>query len=105
MLADENNPRSTIFQLSELFEHLRAIQPAVKGEPNSIELRMVTAIFSEVRLVDVDSLVVVLRNGRRLALATLLRRITRMMEGLSQTLTRTYLTHVLAARSMGGGSA
>jgi hypothetical protein len=64
---------------------------------------MVTAIFSEVRLVDVDSLVVVLRNGRRLALATLLRRITRMMEGLSQTLTRTYLTHVLAARSMGGG--
>jgi hypothetical protein len=65
---------------------------------------MVTAVFSEVRLVDVDSLVLIVRNGRRLRLATLLRRITRAMETLSQTLTRTYLTHVLAARPMGGNA-
>ncbi len=103
LLADEGNPRSAVFQLASLYQHLNAIQPARKDEPRSTELRMVTSIFSEVRLVDVDSLVLVVRNGRRLRLMTLLRRMTRTMEALSQTLTRTYLTHVLSARPMGGG--
>lgn len=103
LLADEGNPRSAVFQLAALYQHLKAIQPTRKGEPRSSELRMVTTIFSEVRLVDVDSLVLVVRNGRRLRLMTLLRRLTRTMEALSQTLTRTYLTHVLSSRPMTGG--
>jgi uncharacterized circularly permuted ATP-grasp superfamily protein/uncharacterized alpha-E superfamily protein len=103
LLADEGNPRSAVFQLAALYQHLKAIQPARKGEPRSSELRMVTSIFSEVRLVDVDSLVLVVRNGRRLRLMTLLRRMTRTMEALSQTLTRTYLTHVQSTRPMSGG--
>lgn len=103
LLADEGNPRSAVFQLASLYEHLKAIQPTRQGEPKSTEMKMVTTIFSEVRLVDVDSLVLVVRNGRRLRLVTQLRRITRAMEVLSQTLTRTYLTHVLAARPLGGG--
>ena len=103
LLADEGNPRSAVFQLAALYQHLKAIQPTRKGEPRSSELRMVTSIFSEVRLVDVDSLVLVVRNGRRLRLMTLLRRMTRTMEALSQTLTRTYLTHVQPTRPMAGG--
>jgi uncharacterized circularly permuted ATP-grasp superfamily protein/uncharacterized alpha-E superfamily protein len=103
LLADEGNPRSAVFQLASLYEHLKAIQPTRKGEPKSTEVQMVTTIFSDVRLVDVDSLVLVVRNGRRQRLVDQLRRITRAMENLSQTLTRTYLTHVLAARPLGGG--
>lgn len=103
LLADEGNPRSAVFQLASLYQHLKAIQPTRKGEPRSPELRIVTTIFSEVRLVDVDSPVLVVRSGRRLRLATLLRRITRAMEALSFTLTRTYLTHLQSARPMPGG--
>ena len=66
------------------------------------EQRIVHAIFSKMRLIDVDALTVLKRGGRRVRLAILLRRITRAMEDLSRTLTRSYLTHAQTVRPMGG---
>ena len=66
------------------------------------ELRVVHGVFSKIRLIDVDALVVLKRKGRRERLSVLLRRITRSMEELSRTLTRSYLTHAQTVRPLGG---
>jgi uncharacterized alpha-E superfamily protein len=102
LMADETNPRSVAFQLSALYQHLRSLRvdqdPSHKGK----EQRIVHAAFSKLRLIDVDALAVLKRDGRRIRMAVLLRRIKRSMEDLSQTLTRSYLTHAQTVRPMRG---
>jgi uncharacterized circularly permuted ATP-grasp superfamily protein/uncharacterized alpha-E superfamily protein len=107
LLADESNPRSVAFQLSSLYQHLRSLRldnetshgdTARKGK----EQRIVHAIFSRMRLIDVDALAVLKRGGRRVRLAVLLRRITHAMEDLSRALTRSYLTHAQSVRPLRG---
>jgi uncharacterized alpha-E superfamily protein len=102
LLADESNPRSVAFQLAALYQHTRALrekQDSHKGK----EQRIVHTVFSAVRLIDVDALATLKRRNRRTRLAVLLRKITKAMEELSRTLTRSYLTHVQTARPLGGG--
>jgi len=102
LLADESNPRSVAFQVSALYQHMRSLRVDHDAPAKGKEQRIVHAIFSKMRLIDVDALAVLKRGGRRVRLAVLLRRITRAMEDLSRTLTRSYLTHAQTVRPMGG---
>jgi uncharacterized alpha-E superfamily protein len=101
LLADEANPRSVAFQLATLYQHVRGL--AAKRESAATpEQRIVEGAFSDMRLIDVDALVSVQRRGRRSRLTVVLKRITRAMEDLSRTLTRSYLTHVRPLRHLRG---
>jgi uncharacterized circularly permuted ATP-grasp superfamily protein/uncharacterized alpha-E superfamily protein len=102
LLADESNPRSVAFQLSALYQHLRSLRLEQSAGGKGSELRVVHSVFSKIRLIDVDALVVLKRGSKRVRLAVLLRRITRAMEDLSRTLTRSYLTHAQTVRPLGG---
>jgi len=102
LLADESNPRSVAFQLSALYQHLKSLRIEQSASEKGGELHVVHGVFSKIRLIDVDALVVLKRGGRRVRLGVLLRRITRAMEDLSRTLTRSYLTHAQTVRPLGG---
>lgn len=102
LLADESNPRSVAFQLAALYQHLRSLRVDHASESKGKEQRIVQAVFSRIRLIDVDALAALKRGGRRARLTVLLRRIKRAMEDLSRTLTRSYLTHAQTVRPMGG---
>jgi uncharacterized circularly permuted ATP-grasp superfamily protein/uncharacterized alpha-E superfamily protein len=104
LLADESNPRSVAFQLAALYQHVRSLRVGHEAAPRGNEQRVVHAVFSRIRLIDVDALTVLKRGGRRVRLAVLLRRIKRAMEDLSRTLTRAYLTHAQTVRPLGGPS-
>ncbi len=100
LLADEANPRSVAFQLATLYQHVRGL--AANRQAAAAEQRIVDAVFSDMRLIDVDALVTDMRRGRRSRLSLVLKRITRAMEELSRTLTRSYLTHVRTMRNLRG---
>jgi uncharacterized alpha-E superfamily protein len=102
LLADETNPRSVAFQLAALYQHVRGLRAHRDPLHKAAEQRIVLAVFSEMRLIDVDALAVLKRGGRRTRLAELLKRIARAMDELSNALTRSYLTHVQTARPLGG---
>lgn len=104
LLADESNPRSVAFQLASLYDHIRSLRVEQPAGTNGKELKIVHGVFSRIRLIDVDALAVLKRSGKRVRLAVLLRRITRSMEELSRTLTRSYLTHAQTVRPMGGSA-
>jgi len=103
LLADEANPRSVAFQLATLYQHVRGL-PAKREAAATPEQQIVDAVFSDMRLIDVDALVAHERRGRRSRLSLVLKRITRAMEELSRTLTRSYLTHVRPLRHLRGTS-
>lgn len=102
LLADESNPRSVAFQLASLYQHVKSLGIEHTAASKAKELRIVQNAFSKIRLIDVDALAVLKRDGRRVRLAVLLRQIRRAMEDLSRTLTRSYLTHAHSLRSMRG---
>jgi uncharacterized alpha-E superfamily protein len=102
LLADETNPRSVAFQISALYDHVRDLHVPSDPLHKPPEQRIVLAVFSEMRLIDVDALATLVRGQRRTRLAALLKRIRRGMEELSRTLTRSYLSHVQTARPLGG---
>jgi hypothetical protein len=88
-------------QIAALYDHIRSLRVESKAKHGS-ELRLVQAIFSKIRLIDVDALATLKRSGKRVRLTVLLRRIKQTMEELSRTLTRAYLTHAQTVRPMGG---
>lgn len=102
LLADESNPRSVAFQISALYQHVKGLKAKHEGSGRVKEQRIVYSVFSEMRLIDVDGLAVLVEHGKRSRMAVVLKRITRAMEDLSRTLTRSYLTHVQTARPLGG---
>jgi uncharacterized alpha-E superfamily protein len=102
LLADESNPHSVAFQLSTLYQHMRSLRVDQETSHKGKEQKIVHGVFSKMRLIDVDALAVLKRKSRRVRLALLLRRITKSMEELSRTLTRSYLTHAQTVRPMRG---
>lgn len=116
LLADDSNPRSVAFQLAALYQHAKGLRDgagkasrkaglrAEKDESGrALAHRIVQEAFSQIRLLDVDALASLQQRGRRKRLSVLLKRLRRDLEELSQTLTRTYLTHVTNVRPLGGG--
>jgi uncharacterized alpha-E superfamily protein len=104
LLADERNPRSIGFQLATLFQHVRELRPVPDEVAETPEVRLATDTFSELRLLDVDSLARDREGGERTKLMRQLQRFIASMEDLSSLLTRTFLTHLHASRSWRGGT-
>jgi uncharacterized alpha-E superfamily protein len=100
LLTDETNPRSVVYQLVVLDEHVRAL-PRAAARVRSSEERLSTAMLTRVRLSDIPVLSAAGAEGQRAALIDHLAQVADDMRTLADTLARQYLSHTQAPRRLG----
>jgi uncharacterized circularly permuted ATP-grasp superfamily protein/uncharacterized alpha-E superfamily protein len=92
VLCDETNPRSLVFQLAALEQHLTQLRDAGAGAERTLDERLALGALTRVRVADVAELCQP-EDGKRLRLAELLTRTLGDLPALSDALTRSYLSH------------
>jgi uncharacterized alpha-E superfamily protein len=102
VLADHTNPRSLLFQLQMLVEHLEVMPlERLQGRPSS-GLRTLLQAHSEVGLVEVEKLATVTnKSGKRTHLDRVLQRTSDAVDELTQRVGETYFTHATGHRVAG----
>jgi uncharacterized circularly permuted ATP-grasp superfamily protein/uncharacterized alpha-E superfamily protein len=101
LLADDTNPRSVIYQLHTLREHIVSLPSLGVMGAKTKQQRLLLAVTTEVELCDVVELCrVEPATGQRDGLVTLLGRLASSLPALSDSLTETYLYHANAARQL-----
>jgi uncharacterized circularly permuted ATP-grasp superfamily protein/uncharacterized alpha-E superfamily protein len=110
LIADERNPRSIMFQLVALADHVAALPHEPARARRSPEMKLAFEALSAFRLVDIDT--VCARTGEgtstnRPALSALLRGLVHTLQSLSDALSEGYLapatiSRTLASPGMGG---
>ncbi len=102
VLADDSNPRSLVFQLAEMKNHM-AVMPLEELDGHlSRAQRNLIAIHTEVILADVDKLATVTsRKGHRTHLNRLLNRCEEGLGTLTDLITQTYFSHSIGHRVTG----
>jgi uncharacterized circularly permuted ATP-grasp superfamily protein/uncharacterized alpha-E superfamily protein len=104
VMADETNPRSLLFQIVEIQEHLSVMPLEHTADPISEAQKIVISLLAELRLADVGRLSRVrARSGARMHLNRVLMRIERGADGLSDVVERTYFSHSLERQVSGSG--
>ena len=102
VMADESNPRSLIFQIVEIEEHLSVMPLEQASGPISEAQKIVISLLAELRLADVQRLSRVrARSGVRMHLNRVLMRIENGADGLSDVVERTYFSHSLERQVSG----
>ena len=101
LVADEGNPRSILFQLVALAEHVAALPRDATRRRRSPEERLAFEALSAFRLVDVDA-VCAAERGRRRARRwrDLLRGLVHNAAALSDALSGSYLAPATISRSL-----
>ncbi len=93
LLMDETSPRSAVFQLRALGNHIATLS----GDPSQAELapesRLILGCLNTVRLAEVITLCEANKNGDRPLLATLLARLEADLPRISDTLASRYFSH------------
>lgn len=100
ILVDETNPRAVGFQLSALADHVRSLPRDPQSASLPTEHRIVLAAQAELRLCDVDAFCETDSSGQRRPLAEFLERVAEHVRRLSDSITRTYLTHTGVSRRL-----
>ncbi|MGL4550577.1 MAG: alpha-E domain-containing protein, partial [Gemmataceae bacterium] len=101
MLADETNPRSLGFQMAALAAEVGHLPRNTPQPGFTAEQRLTLAALTALRLADVNELALIDASGRRARLAELLTRLSAGLTALSESLTRTYLSHLQTSRHLG----
>jgi uncharacterized circularly permuted ATP-grasp superfamily protein/uncharacterized alpha-E superfamily protein len=101
LLIDETNPRSVIFQMRALVDHLAALPNTTPTGARTPQQRIAIASLAELQLADADALGVVSADGRRPALEALLKRLAEQLPALSDSLSSSYLSHAAVSRNLG----
>jgi uncharacterized circularly permuted ATP-grasp superfamily protein/uncharacterized alpha-E superfamily protein len=99
LAADEGNPRSILFQLVALAEHVAALPRDPTAARRSPEERLAVETLSAYRLVDVEALCVE-QSGARPALRDMLRTTVTNLQRLSDALSGSYLAPATVSRSL-----
>lgn len=102
LLTDETNPRSIVYQLAALQEHLERLPRASQRPLLAPEAKTALRALSQVRCADIQLLAQPDPSGQRGALDELLRELERALPSLAEQLTLSYLAHAQAALSVGG---
>jgi uncharacterized circularly permuted ATP-grasp superfamily protein/uncharacterized alpha-E superfamily protein len=105
LLTDETNPRSIVYQLQALEEHVTRLPRAGRTPLLVPEARTVLRALSVVRVADLERLVRSDSNGRRTALDEALSEIETALPLLADQLTLSYLAHAEESFSFGGSEA
>jgi uncharacterized circularly permuted ATP-grasp superfamily protein/uncharacterized alpha-E superfamily protein len=101
LLTDDSNPRSVIYQVRALADHIRALPPLAGAGVRSPQLRLVLAAESELELCEVESICAANETGDRPALDALLRKLGQLLPSLSESLSNSYLNHATVSRHLG----
>jgi uncharacterized circularly permuted ATP-grasp superfamily protein/uncharacterized alpha-E superfamily protein len=108
LVTDESNPRSVIFQLEALAEHL----PHLPHDLTWAEARggratpdgIVAGAIARLRRLDLLALCAADTQGRRAALHAMLDELARELPVLSDALTGQYLSHAVVSRQLADGA-
>ena len=94
LLSDETNPRSVVFQLDRLGEHLAALPRARESEGLSDEQQLLTRLRAKVDLADLDQLAMPSAASReRRELIVLAEEIEADLAATSDAVARRYFSH------------
>jgi uncharacterized alpha-E superfamily protein len=102
LMTDETNPRSIVYQLAMLEEHVKRLPRASERPLLAPEAKTVLRALSQVRCADVTQLAQSDGAGRHAALDELLHELERALPLLAEQLTLGYLAHAQASFSLGG---
>jgi uncharacterized circularly permuted ATP-grasp superfamily protein/uncharacterized alpha-E superfamily protein len=102
LLADEGNPRSVIFQVSSLVDHIAGLPRDPTVAVRTPEQRLALELRAELQLADIDVLAAPL-EGARSKLVALLDRWNEALPLLSDALAASYLSHAAMSRQLGWG--
>jgi uncharacterized alpha-E superfamily protein len=102
LMTDESNPRSIVYQLAVLNEHIERLPRADRSPLMTEEARIALRALSRTRLADVYALSAPEASGKRAALDTLLAELEQSALALAESLTRSYLTHAQPSQSLDG---
>lgn len=101
LLTDETNPRSVVYQLAVLEEHVTRLPRAATRPLLAAEAKTVLRALSQVRCADIHQLAQPDASGQRSQLDELLRDLERSLPLLAEQLTLSYLAHAQASFSLG----
>lgn len=100
LLTDESNPRSVMFQVNRLTQHLNAL-PGERSYPfASRESLIVTRLSADLRLADIYSLCEPDAGGMRSTLASLLLEFSHRIREASDAIARHYFSHTEFSREV-----
>jgi uncharacterized alpha-E superfamily protein len=100
LLTDETNPRSVVYQLIGLTDHVRRL-PTMESSPvRSAEHRIALGARSELELCDVERVCTPDAAQRRPLLEALLRKLGTQLPALSDSLSESYLAHARMSRHL-----
>jgi uncharacterized circularly permuted ATP-grasp superfamily protein/uncharacterized alpha-E superfamily protein len=100
LLTDETNPRSVLFQVRALVEHVRTLPPLPGAGVHSPQLRLALAVQNELELAEIERLCIAGDDGTRPELEALLRKLGTLLPALSDSLSASYLNHASVSRHL-----
>lgn len=93
LITDETNPRSLVYQLARIVEHLEQLPRDPRAALRSPELRLGMAALHAVRMLSEDDLVSAHTQSERRNLDRLLSRVSAMLPKLADAVSHRYLIH------------
>ena len=104
LLCDDTNPRSAVYQMATLDEHIAQLPGSDEGGLLTADQRVVTRLLNELKLVDVVELGRgVVRFDTRVDLDRMLRRIERDVHELSDHIAERFFSHSSPTHVGGAG--
>jgi uncharacterized alpha-E superfamily protein len=100
VLTDETNPRSVIYQVRALVDHIRPLPLLPGAGARSPQLRLAVAALNELELAEVERLCLPSESGDRPLLEALLRKLGTQLPALSDSLSDSYLSHATVSRHL-----
>lgn len=100
MLTDETNPRSVGFQLALIADHIEHLPGERHMPARSPEQRIIMGLTAAVRLCDIERLCKADSKGHRAELDELLDRLALHLPALSETISKTFLSHTQVSRQL-----
>lgn len=102
LLADETNPRSIVFQVATLADHIDALPDPSGSDGLSAAQKLTLGLRTDLLLADVDALSEAGPKGNRANLSALLTRLESGIGSLSTTIGRSYFIHAEPPRRVSG---
>ncbi|MFO1062639.1 MAG: circularly permuted type 2 ATP-grasp protein [Pirellulales bacterium] len=103
VITDETNPRSIVYQLAVIAEHVDRLPRSGADGPRTMEQRLALALLNAVRLADPYELARVDSHGERSNLCKLLDRVSDILPKLSEAISGKFLIHAGLQRHYAAG--